>query len=81
MNRLRILRVIMVGVLASVQVIVGVAAVSAQSIASPAESSLSVNVSLSLVPSAAVAKYADPQTGLTVDEAVAFALEHKRDRS
>jgi cobalt-zinc-cadmium efflux system outer membrane protein len=35
-----------------------------------------VNVSLSLVPSAAVAKFADPQTGLTVDQAVSYALEH-----
>lgn len=76
MNRLRILRVVMVGVLASVQVVAGVAAVSAQSIVSPPESSLSVNVSLSLVPSAAVTKYADQQTGLTVDQAVAYALEH-----
>jgi len=64
----------MVGVLASVQVVVG--AVSAQSIGSPAESSLSVNIGLSLVPTAAVAKYADPQTGLTIDQAVAYALEH-----
>jgi cobalt-zinc-cadmium efflux system outer membrane protein len=76
MNRLRILRVIMVGVLASVQVLVGAAAVSAQSVASTAESSVSVNVRLSLVPTAAVAKYADPQTGLTIDQAVAYALEH-----
>ena len=76
MNRLWILRVVMVGVLASCQVVVGVASVSAQSIASPAESRLAVNVSLSLVPTAAVAKYADPQAGLTVDEAVAYALEH-----
>jgi cobalt-zinc-cadmium efflux system outer membrane protein len=66
----------MVGFLASVQVVVGVAAVSAQSIGSPAESSLSVNVRLTLVPTAAVERYADPQTGLTVDEAVAYALEH-----
>lgn len=76
MNRLRILRGVVVGVLASLQGVVGPADVSAQSIAGPAESSLSVNVSLSLVPTAAVAKYADPQTGLTVDQAVAYALEH-----
>jgi cobalt-zinc-cadmium efflux system outer membrane protein len=76
MDRLRILRVIMVSVLASVQVVAGAAEVSAQSTASPAESSLSVNVSLPLVPTAAVAKYADPQTGLTIDQAVAYALEH-----
>ena len=76
MNRLRTLRVIAVGVLASGQLVIGPAAVSAQSIARPAESSLAVNLSLSLVPTAAVAKYADPQTGLTVDQAVAYALEH-----
>jgi outer membrane protein, heavy metal efflux system len=76
MNRLCILRVMMVAVLASVQVVVGAAAVSAQSITRPAESSLSVNVNLSFVPTEAVAKYADPQTGLTIDQAVAYALEH-----
>jgi outer membrane protein, heavy metal efflux system len=76
MNRLCILRVSMAGVLASAQIVVGPVAVLAQSIASPAESGRSVNVSLSLVPSAAVAKYADQQTGLTVDQAVAYALDH-----
>jgi outer membrane protein, heavy metal efflux system len=76
MNRLRILRVIMCGVLVSAQVVVNAAALMAQSISSPAESSLSMNVSLSLTPSAVVAKYADPQAGLTVEEAVAYALEH-----
>jgi len=65
-----------VGVLASGQLVIGPAAVSAQSTAGRAESSPSVNVSLSLVPTAAVAKYADPQTGLTVDQAVAYALAH-----
>ena len=79
MNRLRILRVIMVGVLASGQLVIVPAAVSAQSIAGPPESSASVNVSLSLVPTAAVAKYANQQTGLTVDQAVAYALEHNGD--
>ncbi len=76
MNRLRILRVIVVGFLASVQVVVGAAAVSAQSIASPAESRLSVSVSTSLVSTAAVTKYADRQAGLTADQTVAYALEH-----
>jgi cobalt-zinc-cadmium efflux system outer membrane protein len=33
-------------------------------------------VNLSLSPSAAVARYADPQAGLRVDQAVAYALEH-----
>jgi cobalt-zinc-cadmium efflux system outer membrane protein len=71
-----ILRRTMVGVLASAQIVVGTAQVLAQSITSPAESSLSVNVRLTLVPSAAVAKYADQQTGVTIDQAVAYALEH-----
>ncbi len=76
MNSHRILRVVMVSVLASGQVVVGAAAVSAQSIASPPERGLPVNFTLSLVPTAAVAKYTDPQTGLTIDQAVAYALEH-----
>jgi cobalt-zinc-cadmium efflux system outer membrane protein len=66
----------MAGVLASAQFLVVAVAVSAQSVVSPPESSLSVNVGLSLVPTRAVAKYADPQTGLTIDQAVAYALEH-----
>jgi cobalt-zinc-cadmium efflux system outer membrane protein len=33
-------------------------------------------VNLPLVPSSATARYADPQAGLTVDQAVAYALEH-----
>jgi cobalt-zinc-cadmium efflux system outer membrane protein len=76
MNRLRTLRVIVVSVLALGRVVIGAAAVSAQAVANPAENSLSVNVTLSLVPTAAVAKYADPQTGLNVDQVVAYALEH-----
>ncbi len=76
MNRLRILRVVLVGVLVLGQVVLGPAVLSAQSIASSAESSLAVNISLSLVPNVAVAKYADPQTGLTADQTVAYALEH-----
>ena len=76
MNRRSILRVIMIGALASAQVGFGTAAVTAQSITSPTESSASVNASLSLAPSAAVAKYADPQLGLTVEQAIAYALEH-----
>ncbi len=66
----------MVGVLASAQIVGGAGAVLAQSITSTAESSRSVKVSLSLVPSAAVAMYADQQTGMTVDQTVAYALEH-----
>jgi cobalt-zinc-cadmium efflux system outer membrane protein len=51
--------------------------VLAQSNNASVEKSLSaVTVNLSLAPSSAVARYADPQTGLTVDQAVAYALEH-----
>ena len=71
-----ILRVTMVGVLASAQIVVHTAQGLAQTITSPAESSLSVNVRLTLFPSAAVAKYADQQTGVTIDQAVGYALEH-----
>ena len=76
MNRLSILRVGMAGVLASAQVVVGASAVLAQSITSAPQSSFSVSANLSLVPGSAVAKYADPQAGLTIDEAVAYGLEH-----
>src|SRR6266478_9373191 len=77
MNRLRILRVTVAGVLAFAQVVVDGSAVLAQTITSAPESNLSVtNSNLSLVPSSAVARYADPQAGLTVDQAVVYALEH-----
>ena len=76
MNRLSILRVGMASIMASIQFVIGTTPVLAQSIMSPAESGRSVNVSLSLVPSAGVAKFADQQTGVTIDQAVAYALEH-----
>src|ERR1700730_6358510 len=77
MNRRCILRIINGCVLALVQVVCGAAAVFAQSITSAPETSFSVtSVNLSLIPSAAVARYVDPQAGLTVDQAVAYALEH-----
>lgn len=76
MIRLRILRVTLAGALASAHV-VSAGAVLAQSNNASVEKSLSaVTVNLSLAPSSAVARYADPQTGLTVDQAVAYALEH-----
>jgi cobalt-zinc-cadmium efflux system outer membrane protein len=65
------------GVLAFAQVVVDGSAVLAQTITSAPQSNLSVtNLNLSLVPSSTVARYADPQAGLTVDQAVAYALEH-----
>ncbi len=77
MIRHGILRVGMAAVLASAQVVVGAAAVLAQTITSAPESSFSVtSANLSLVPGSTVARYADLQAGLTVDETVAYALEH-----
>jgi cobalt-zinc-cadmium efflux system outer membrane protein len=77
MNRLDIGRVMIVGVLTSAQILASAAAGLAQSNTAGAAKSFSVTtVNLSLGPGSAVAKYADPQTGLTVDQAVAFALEH-----
>src|SRR5712691_7581073 len=77
MNRLCILRVSMAGVLTLAQIVVGAAAVFAQSITSSPEGGFSAtSVNSSLVPSPAVEKYADPQAGVTVDQAVAYALEH-----
>jgi cobalt-zinc-cadmium efflux system outer membrane protein len=77
MNRLRILRVSIAGILALAQVVVGAVAVFAQSITSAPENHFSVtSVEFSLVANSAVARYADPQAGVTVDQAVAYALEH-----
>src|SRR5258705_11090447 len=77
MNRIRTLGVSMAGVIALVQVTGSAGAVLAQSNAKSVEDSVSVmSVKLSLAPTSAVARYADPQTGLTVDEAVVYALEH-----
>ena len=77
MNRLSILRVSMAGVLASAQIVVGASAVFAQSATNTPEGSFSVtNVNWSLVLTAAVARYVDPQSGMTVDQAVTYALEH-----
>ncbi len=76
MNRLRILRVSVAGVLAVTQAVCGARAVLAQTITSAPESSFSVSVSLSLAPGSSVARYADAQAGITVDQAVAYSLEH-----
>ncbi len=51
--------------------------VPAQSSAADSEKRLSViNASLSLAPNSSLTKYFDAQAGLTVDQTVAFALEH-----
>ncbi len=80
MNRLHLVRVTVVGVLALARVVLGGSAVVAQAVTSAPQSNLTVtNVNLPLVPSSVIARYADPQAGLTVDEAVAYALEHNGD--
>lgn len=77
MNRLRILRVSVAGILALAQVVVGAVAVFAQSTTSALENDFSVtSVKLSLVPNSMIARYADPQAGVTVDQAVAYAFEN-----
>ena len=80
MIRLRILRVSIASVLAWAQVLVGAGAVRAQShTAGVANGSSGKSLSVPLVPTSAVARYADPQAGLTVDQAVVYALEHNGD--
>src|SRR5436190_24019249 len=76
MNRLRILRVTAASVLAFAQIVIGGSAVPAQTITTPQSNLSSTNLNFSLVPDSAVARYEDPQSGLTVDQAVAYALEH-----
>ena len=75
MNRLCILRVAMAVVLVLAQVLIGDVAALAQSITSASETGFS-EARVDLVPASAVARYADPQAGLTVEQAVAYALEH-----
>jgi cobalt-zinc-cadmium efflux system outer membrane protein len=78
MIRLRILRVSIATVLTWAQVFVG--AVLAQSNTAGVENSSSgMSMSVPLVPTSAVARYADPQAGLTVDQAAVYALEHNGD--
>jgi len=68
---------IIASVLALAQTLSSVSAVLAQSSDADSEKRLSViNASLTLPPNSSVTKYFDPQTGLTVEQAVAFALEH-----
>ncbi|MFN2494061.1 MAG: TolC family protein, partial [Pyrinomonadaceae bacterium] len=57
--------------------VLNVGAVMAQSNTTSAGSSFTTpSVNVSLVPGSAVARYSDPQSGLTVDQVVAYALEH-----
>lgn len=64
-------------VLAFVQIVTGTSAVLAQSSDADYEKRLSViNASLSVPLNSSLTKYFDPQTGITVEQAVAYALEH-----
>jgi outer membrane protein, heavy metal efflux system len=75
MNRLRFVRVVSASVLALVQVAfiaIGALAQSSRTI----ERRYSAGISLPSILTPAVAKYVDAQTGLTVEQAVAYALEH-----
>src|SRR6267378_1094824 len=64
-------------VLALAQILPGASAVLAQSSAQDSETRLSViKASLSLPSNSSLTKYFDPQTGITVDQAVTYALEH-----
>jgi outer membrane protein, heavy metal efflux system len=65
------------GVLAIAQLLPGASAVLGQSSAADLEPQMSViNTSLSLPSNSLLTKYFDPQTGITVDQAVTYALEH-----
>src|SRR5438128_11075198 len=77
MNRLCIVRVTVAGVLALAHLVVGGSGLLAQTITTAPKSNLTVTiVNLPMVANSAIARYADPQAGLTVDQAVAYALEH-----
>ncbi len=76
-KQLSVRALLIVGVLAIAQMLPGAAAVLAQSSASDSETRLSViNASLSAPSNSSLTKYFDPQTGITVDQAVTYALEH-----
>lgn len=78
MNKRRSSRAfIIASVLAFFQIVTGAYAVLAQSSEVNSEKRLSViDASLSLAPNSSLAKYFDPQEGITVDQVVAYALEH-----
>src|SRR6266566_1908612 len=78
MNKHRnVRRFIVASVLAVAQLIPGALAVLAQSPVPDSDKQIAlINARLSLPSISSLAKYFDPQAGLTVDEAVAYALEH-----
>ncbi|HJX90947.1 MAG TPA: TolC family protein [Pyrinomonadaceae bacterium] len=76
MNKLHILRVSLVSILVSAQVVGAVAVLAQSNTVSVEKNFTPITVNPSLAPSSAVARYTDPQTGLTVDQSVTYALEH-----
>ncbi len=78
MNKNRSSRALIVAVVVSVvQIVAGNSAVLAQTSEADSERRSSVtNASLPLSPNSSLAKYFDPQAGITVEQAVAYALEH-----
>jgi cobalt-zinc-cadmium efflux system outer membrane protein len=68
---------VIAAVLAVAQIVTSAFAVLAQSSEADSEKRLSViDVSVSTPPNSSLARYFDPQAGITVDEAVTYALEH-----
>src|SRR5256886_1410154 len=68
---------IMPGVLAVALILTSASAVLAQSAGADSEKRLSViDANPSLLPNSSLGKYFDPQAAITVDQAVAYALEH-----
>ncbi|HXM34767.1 MAG TPA: TolC family protein [Pyrinomonadaceae bacterium] len=70
-------RLIVVSALAAAQILTGFSAALAQPESGTAERLFSrTNTNVSSPLSASLARYFDPQAGITVDQAVAYALEH-----
>src|SRR5205085_3273633 len=68
---------IIASVLAVAQFVAGASAALAQSSAPDSDKRIAViNANLAEPPISSLTKYSDPQTGLTVDQAVTYALEH-----
>jgi len=78
MNKhLNVRRFIAASVLAVAQLIPGALAVLAQSPVPESDKQIAlINASLSLPSNSSLTKYFDPQTGITVDQAVTYSLEH-----
>src|SRR5207237_2146669 len=77
MNEHRSRNLIIASVLVVVHLLPGGFSVFAQTSAADTDKRIAViSASLAVPPILSLAKYFDPQTGITVDQAVAYALEH-----